>query len=354
VYSAVTPLARDLTTHMGKGMDPTSARVSALMEAIERVSAEHYAGPVQTASWQALTAAGACALDPRWFDLPEDSAFSPARPISWVAGRDLLADREVLLPLDLVINPPAEGVLRDVDTNGLASGNTLVEAVVHGLCEVIERDAVGQLLFAHLFGDPLGALPRPRRVDPGTLPAELYPWLERIAATGLALTVADITNDIGVATFKATLVDDAFPGPQGPEVRIFLGYGADPCAAVAVRRALTEAVQSRTGTIQAARDAFNYVSLGTHVGAWRSSLRDLEPAEDVSFAAVPTFESDDLRDDLAHVLDRLRRAGASHVVAVELTRPDLDVPVVRVRVPGLVSFLGNRRRVGWRCLRHLL
>src|SRR5271168_1445741 len=36
VFTAVTPLARDLTTHMGKGTDATSARVSALMEAVER------------------------------------------------------------------------------------------------------------------------------------------------------------------------------------------------------------------------------------------------------------------------------------------------------------------------------
>src|ERR1700739_205690 len=40
VFTAVTPLAKDLTTHMGKGTDATSARVSALMEAVERISAE--------------------------------------------------------------------------------------------------------------------------------------------------------------------------------------------------------------------------------------------------------------------------------------------------------------------------
>ena len=40
VFTVVTPLAKDLTTHMGKGIDATSARVSALMEAVERISAE--------------------------------------------------------------------------------------------------------------------------------------------------------------------------------------------------------------------------------------------------------------------------------------------------------------------------
>jgi ribosomal protein S12 methylthiotransferase accessory factor len=39
---------------------------------------------------------------------------------------------------------------------------------------------------------------------------------------------------------------------------------------------------------------------------------------------------------------------------VNLTRPDLGVAVVRIRVPGLTSFAVNQRRVGWRCLRYLL
>src|SRR3974390_1760330 len=40
VYSATTPLAADLTCHMGKGRDAISAKVSAVMESVERVSAE--------------------------------------------------------------------------------------------------------------------------------------------------------------------------------------------------------------------------------------------------------------------------------------------------------------------------
>jgi len=57
---------------------------------------------------------------------------------------------------------------------------------------------------------------------------------------------------------------------------------------------------------------------------------------------------------LAFLLEGLRAAGFERVIAVDLTRPDLDVPVVRVRVPGLSCFAVDRRRVGWRCLRHLL
>src|SRR5258708_6456318 len=40
VWSAVTPLAKDLTVHAGKGGSPLAAQLSAIMEAIERVCAE--------------------------------------------------------------------------------------------------------------------------------------------------------------------------------------------------------------------------------------------------------------------------------------------------------------------------
>ncbi len=63
---------------------------------------------------------------------------------------------------------------------------------------------------------------------------------------------------------------------------------------------------------------------------------------------------DDLLDDFHFVVGRLVRAGFEDLVACDLTRPHLGVPVVRVRVPGLSAFVVNRRRVDWRCLRYLL
>jgi len=55
----------------------------------------------------------------------------------------------------------------------------------------------------------------------------------------------------------------------------------------------------------------------------------------VSFAAVREFQNATFDDDLEFVLDRLRSIGLKEVVSVDLTRKDLDVPVVKVLVPGL-------------------
>jgi ribosomal protein S12 methylthiotransferase accessory factor len=77
VYSVVTPLARDLTTHMGKGQNETAAKVSALMEAVERISAETPAAPTVFSSFRdLLNGYGICPLDPRTLELPPTSGFN--------------------------------------------------------------------------------------------------------------------------------------------------------------------------------------------------------------------------------------------------------------------------------------
>ncbi len=354
VFSAVTPLARDLTTHFGKGRDAASAQASAVMEAIERASAEATPASTTTATLDEMRATGSSVIDPCEFDLPSDTAFAPGRRITWVAAYDLIQDEPVWIPRDLAINPPEEGVLREVDTNGLAAGNSLLEATLHGLCEVIERDAIGQLLFAALFGGDDNGTGTVRLVDPGTLPEAAAAIVTRVERAECELAIHDVTTEIGVPTFRCVISDVAFPVATGLAARRFLGYGTDPCSAVAVMRSITEAVQSRVGSVQGARDSFNLMPASRRRGATDVFLGAGGAGANVAMSDIPSFESDDLGADLEFVLDRLRRAGFERALVVDLTRPDWGVPVVRVRVPGLTSFLVNLRRPGWRCLRHLL
>jgi ribosomal protein S12 methylthiotransferase accessory factor len=356
VWSAVTPLARDLTTHMGKGRDAAHARVSALMEAVERVSAET-APPGSTLREMFSRLAGdprRPAIDPTELDLPADSTYAPDRTFTWIESFDLLAGRPVLLPADLALNPPSEGILSAVDTNGLASGNTRLEAVVHGLCEVVERDVLGQLEFLARFASPADPRPPSHQVDLETLPEPGSAIVERLLQQGFSVAVEDITGDLGVPTFRAWASDHAFPTPAGPATVHFPGFGTAPEARAAVLRALTEMVQSRLGAVVAARDTFNIVSFGGRAATRADRLRQMQPGCRVPLDRTPSFASPDLRADLEWLLGRFAALGLRRVVVTDLTRPDLEIPVVRVRVPGLSSFYVNRRRIGWRCLRHLL
>jgi ribosomal protein S12 methylthiotransferase accessory factor len=355
VFSAVTPLAVDLTSHVGKGRDAPSAKVSALMEAVERVSAEAPApGVARRARYADLRGDGTQdVIDPVTLTLPGDSAYHPKKDFTWLQSHDLIAGRPVWMASDLVTSPPTEGLLREVDTNGLAAGNTHLEATVHGICEVIERDAWSQHEFATQFADDRTPQPPMCSIDLATLPDEAGCWAERIRRGGLGLALHDITNDVGVATFRASLTDPHYMTLSGPRLLRFQGFGSHPNAGIAALRALTESVQARLAVIQGARDDYNTTpsSMRTYTRAQRAQLPS---SASIPFSSVASAGHDDVLDDLHFLIDHLLRSGFERVIVTDLTRPKLSIPVVRVRVPGLSAYVVNRRRVDWRCLRHLL
>lgn len=351
VCGAVTPLAADLTVHGGKGPTVQAARVSAVMEAIERVCAEDIE-PERQRRAPFHRVAGEGALEPELFDLPFQTSYTPTRPISWVEGYDLLAARPVWVASDLVISPASEGVCLGVETNGLAAGNTCTEAVLHALCELIERDALSTYGFVRRYCD-LEALPPDRIVDPESLPAGVVGTVRGLADRGLSVTLEDLTHDLDVPVFQATIWDRDFPGADG-RLRRFAGLGCDLDVQAALGRALSEAAQTHTTVLLGARDAIEGGRPENERGADRI-VRQLLAASCV----VPLREAGtppaDLWERLLLLLERLVRAGFRHCVVVDLTRSDLEVPVVRVLVPGLAGPFGeSSRRPTARLLRHLV
>ena len=79
-------------------------------------------------------------------DLILPGRLSSDTKIEWYPSWDVLNDEEVLVPANAIFHPyrPQQGrwQLFRSNTNGLASGNVIEEAIFHGLMEVVERDAV--------------------------------------------------------------------------------------------------------------------------------------------------------------------------------------------------------------------
>lgn len=334
VFAAIRPNGRSLSTSQGKGLDAESAAASALMESIETWHAENLALPVQRGSPRGLRNKLPL-VDLRGLPRASDDKIDPSRALDWVEGWDLMRGEAVWVPeesvtLDCVVPQDHQPVF-DVSSNGLASGNHLLEAMVHGLCEVIERDAE-----AH-WRETRGQ----RRVDLSTVedPAARA-LIEKVRAAGVHVTVWDITSDVGVPAYGAAFMED----PREPAWRslgMYQGFGCHLSPTVALLRALTEAAQTRLTYIAGSRDDFfpEDYERSTDEELLRAIWADLTEPEPgvvtrVDFRLARSGDGGTFEADVDTLLDRLDRAGARSAIVVDLTREELDVPVVKVLVPG--------------------
>jgi YcaO-like protein with predicted kinase domain len=333
VVQSIRPNSRSLSVSQGKGVDRDFAAASALMESIETWHAEHIVLPVQFCSWTELRHR-VRVIDVGQMARVKRSRFRPELAMMWVEGRDLIDGDPTWLPLESVSldmrrpQPPGSGCF-PMSSNGLAGGNNLTEATIHGLCELIERDACTLWELSDDAHRNAARLDLATVDDPGCRAViALY------EAAGLVVGAWDVTSDVGVACFVVTIVEAA---DTGRNLGAFGGYGCHLDRAVALSRALTEAGQSRLTYIAASRDDHGYATWDPTRRAGNVARARAELAEPAlrSFGDAPDLASDDLAVDLRRVLAILVDRGFREVVRVDLTRAELGIAVARVIVPGL-------------------
>jgi ribosomal protein S12 methylthiotransferase accessory factor len=219
-----------------------------------------------------------------------------------------------------------------MSSNGLASGNHLLEAVSHGLCEVIERDATTLWVYS---GERAQA---DRRVDLASIddPA-CREVLARYERAGVAVGVWETTSDVGIAAFLCVIVERD-PDKLRPLYPTH-GMGCHPVREVALLRALTEAAQSRLTFIAGSRDdsGRDKYKIARDVEVIERTRAEIVRPGVRSFHAAPSFVRETFEEDVGFLLGRLAAVGVTEAVCVDLTRKDLGIPVVRVIVPGLES-----------------
>lgn len=342
VVAAVRPNSRSLAVHQGKGLTPAAAKASAVMEAAECFHAEAIGHPLRLARPDEMGAAGLPAVDPRRLPRARGGADPMAERFLWIEGRDLATGGPRWVPYELVhtdytvAGSHAGGAgLFQATTNGLAAGNHPLEAVMHALCEVVERDAVALWRAA---GGPAARGVGDALLDPASVrdPA-CRDLLRRFADAETAVRLWDLTTDVGLPVFLCLAVPEG-DGRGGIEPE--LGSGCHPAPEVALARALCEAAQARVTRISGARDDFTPESYGEAARAARLAearrwLAAAERGPRRDFAAVADRSGPTLRHDLDVALAGLARAGCDQVVWVDLTRPALGIPAGRIVVPGL-------------------
>jgi ribosomal protein S12 methylthiotransferase accessory factor len=339
VFSSIRPTAEmgSVSVYNGKGATPTEAKVSAMMEGIERFSAEA-AGRDMTMATYGEILRDHKAVNPGDLILPLHADASA--PLVWVAGHEINRDEEIYIPAHAVFHPMPRlyPPLFRTNTNGLASGNTREEAVFHALMEVIERDAWSLAEASRRTGS--------RICDIGDgIAADL---LKKFTDAHVEVEIKNITSDIGIPTFAAVSDDTQLKDPT----LLTIGMGTHTSARITLLRALTEVAQSRLTQIHGAREDTTVADFRRNMGYERTRRINkywFDAPDEIAFSSIPSFDSDDFLTDIRYVCEALERSGLDRVIVVDLTRPEIGVPVVRVVVPGLEVYAMDQERSGERC-----
>lgn len=335
VWAAVTPCTKDLTVHLGKGSSDTLAELSAIFEGIERFSAENVPAHQIVSADEDIDLRREVI---RRLRLPHIEA--ELLSDQWVHAWDLIRHEHISLPAKTVLSPVVvDGVYR-ADTTGLASGGHHIEAVLHGIYELIERDAVAALEFDQQFGN------RSRRYRPQLLHLQEHPELasiiDRITYAGFSISAFALDAVGRTATYCVYLIDRIGANSIG-HPSVFMGAGSAKSGSRALTRAVCEAVQSYAGFTLGARETFEGWSEDIMDDeekiesrqTYLLNLLDATSAPPERSAALSGPEYDSLLEELENLIDRLRDDGAEDIFIADLTRPDLRVPVIRAVIPCL-------------------
>ena len=322
-----TPRSDSASSSAGKGIGEDQAWCSCVAEALERGSA-YYRGdePLVRAPWEQMRGRAVHPDTLTMFSARQyetdcvPAPFDEAAVIDWCAAWSLSTASVRYLPAAWAFIAYRAPWCRG-DSNGCAGGNTVEEAILQGFLELVERDAVAIWWYNRLH--------RPG-VDIDSFDNPAFAALRaEMKSLRRALCLLDVTSDLNIPCLVAASWREDGSG-------IVLGFGAHLDARLAASRALTELKQllpSPEGS---------YAGEGDEEWMQQVTISN-QPCVCPAAGApktvhdFPALASVDLRDDITRCAGIVAGRGMDFLV-LNLTRPDIGFPVVRVAVPGLRHF----------------
>jgi putative methanogenesis marker protein 1 len=350
VYSAIRPTAAEgaVSIYAGKGATKPQAKASAMMESFERYSAELHADHKQkfiNGVFEGSEGELNRYIRPSLLILP-NLLFDPeTAEVEWVRSTNLKDDKDVLVPANAVYHPyvPERSVkLFQSNTNGLASGNRLEEAVFHGIMEVVERDAWS------IFESKRQS--KPEINCENTENQIIKNILTMFNDAGIHVKLVDLTDDVEITTVAAVSDDTVLKDPA----LLTLGVGTHLDPEVAVIRALTEVAQSRATQIHGTREDTVRAVFMRKAGYERMKRINShwfgESEKSIEITEMKNISGKSFKEDIETSKKLLSKCGFEDVLYVDLTRPEIEIPVVRVIIPGMELYSVDVDRAGSRLL----
>ena len=314
----------------GKGSTEILAQVSGMMERVERYSASDV--DKKKLLFDSFDNLKKPAIS-RWDLVPCNlqrllltETELDGKKIYWEKCFSLTKREDVLIPANLVYFLPVSEMKDFSYTAGLAAGNTLAEAILYALCELIEHH-LEELYYRNQIKSPTIDL---QSIDN----LEIKKMVESYTANGLELCLSYTNLDFGLPVVRAF----AFPkkGPYLTSYGFYAAMGVHPDKEVAITRALTELAQFRAAAIYVKENGLEKINLSEkkpqHIFDFFSSI--IDPKKTIRYDQINNCASDDMKDEIELLVGVLEKKGCE-IIFKDLTHPKLKIPVVRVIVKGL-------------------
>ncbi len=351
IYTAIRPTAEEgaVSIYGGKGISKDHAKASAMMEGFERYSAERkdYDKTV-TATLSEIEELGEY-INPKSLNLPKEFEKKDIGDLNleWSKSKDIITGKEYYIPTNAIFHPYTHkneiNSLFKSNTNGLASGNILEEAILHGMFEVIERDAWSIFELTHK---------NYAQIDLDSIESEIInDVIDKFESEGIKIKLMDFTADIKIPTIAAS-ADDTVTKDAG---LLTLGMGTHLDPEVAILRALTEVAQSRATQINGAREDTVRADFSREAGYERMKRINKyyfkQEEEQIKLTDIENKSTSSITKDIEIVKNELISNDIEKILYVDLTRPELDVSVVRVVIPEMEVYTIDSSRAGYRFLK---
>ncbi len=268
------------------------------------------------------------------FDTTQPADFSPvwaptAQQWRWVPTGLLYYSYSKVVPHDT-----PNRMSYYADSNGCAAGNTLEEATLQALLELVERDAVATWWYNEIprCAVDLSVVASPYLND-------LQEWID---GEGRDLWVLDITNDIGIPVFAA-FSRKISPDDNGSE-QLVVGFGAHLDPRIGMMRAITEVNQFFASLYSLGdsdlRRAFDPGAVDWWETASVENKPYTAPGKDLPLLGIsdlPDLSAPDLLDEVNTTIACIESRGLE-VLLLDQTRQDTGFPVMKALVPGMRHF----------------
>ncbi len=306
---------------MGKGGTEAQAEASAVMELVERFSLFSFMNNPDSFILKeyreirdramSLESLAISVQDENSADIDSLRKIFETLPQRWCMSYDLSRKKDVLVPFDWFYSIN--------QFNGSSAGNCKEEAILQGLCEVIERH-VSCLVSRKRLKVPL--------IDPDSVTNPLARELiGKFRRANIRLYLHDLSLGMNIPTVSA-LAYDPVTFPDKSEIVWTAGTCTDPEKALV--RALTEVAQLggdfNTGS--------KYVASGL------PKLRDIGEADFlindnpvISIDTLPEISDQNIRTEIENCILSLEKQ-SMNVMVVDVTNSQLELPAFYVIVPG--------------------